>query len=103
MLNYKLKTIILGNINLIEYCNKEGIDLDILKKCRIETINKQFFFALQKENAPKMPEGYFGCDLRTQPDVVLIMDVDEAGNFYFEQTEHTVRILRYKVHGEDGL
>lgn len=92
MLNYKLKSIIIDNIHLIEYCNKEGIDRDILKQCRIETINKQFFFGLQKENIPELPKDFIGCDLRAQPDVVLIMDVDEAGNYYFEQTEHTVRI-----------
>lgn len=48
-----LKTIVLGNTHLIEYCNSTGIDISKLKSCDIERMDNLLVFTLEKENKPK--------------------------------------------------
>ena len=85
---------IMDNINLLRFCQVAEIDLSIFYQCDIEKMDNQFMFVLQKENAPQMPEGVYGCDLRAQPDIVLIVEPDENGNLIIGTTRHTVRILK---------
>ena len=94
---------IIDNIHILEYCQKEGIDLSILRQCNIEKMNikgmnEKFVFVLDKEDAPEIPEGSCGLefDLDTQPDVVLVVEADDEGNITFEQFPQTHRILLNK-------
>ena len=51
-------------------------------------------FTLDKENKPKLPDGFIGYDFITQPDVVLEVNADEKDNLTFIQTPKTYRILK---------
>ena len=87
------KRVIMDNINILKHCEESGIDKLKLHKCNIEKMDNVFMFVLDKEDIPKNPPEYFGCDLRFQPDVVLEVHFDENGNLTFNQTDKTYRIL----------
>ena len=93
-LNNKLKTMIFGNIELIRFCNNSFINIEKLKQCEIERMNGIYMFALEKENKPvskcMIP---LDVDIATQPDVVLIMEVNDDGTINFKTTDKTKRIL----------
>lgn len=93
-LNNNTKTIIFGNVHLINYCKNAGIDTNKLKKCEIEKMGNIYVFVLSKENTPKstcmIP---LDVDIATQPDIVLTMEVTENEKYKFETTAKTVRLL----------
>lgn len=94
----ELKKVVLGNIELIKYCNEVGIDLEKLAQCRIERIGKgeALIFALSKENVPKSTQLIpLDFDLDSQPDIVLIMHVTE-NDIFFDVFDETRRVLNIK-------
>ena len=89
------KELVVGNETLIKYCKSSGIDHKKLKNCSIEKMGDNYIFTLKKENMPKsnltLP---LDIDLDTQPDIVLIMNVNrENGKITFESTNDTIRII----------
>lgn len=89
-----LKTIVLGNTHLIEYCNSTGIDISKLKSCNIERMDNLLVFALEKENKPKSTQIIpLDVDLATQPDPVLQIEVN-GDKLNFHTTDKTSRILK---------
>lgn len=93
-LNKPSKEIVMGNVILLNHCNKIGVDLKRLKKCNIERMGNMFVFVLSKENVPKsMAAVPLDIDIASQPDIVLIMKIEEDGKITFEETEKTIRIL----------
>lgn len=89
-----LKTLVLGNIHLIEYCNSMGIDLSKLKSCNIERMDNLLAFILEKENKPKSTQIIpLDIDLVTQPDPVLQIEVN-GDKLYFHTTDKASRILK---------
>lgn len=88
------KRMIMDNINIMNYCKRIGIDRSKFHQCNIEVMNGLFYFVLSKVDAPKFPDGVFGCDLRGQPDIVLIVKPDAAGNLIFLKTQKTHRIMQ---------
>lgn len=89
------KHLILGNVHLISYCNSVGIDINKLKQCNIEKMGDKYVFVLSKFNAPKSKSLIpLDVDIATQPDIVLIMDVDaDNEKVSFETTSKTIRVL----------
>lgn len=93
-LSKESRAIIYGNIELLKKCNEAGIDLDKLKKCNIEKMGKQYVFVLSKENKPKSKSSLpLDIDIDTQPDIVLIMKINDKQQITFETTDSTRRIL----------
>ena len=89
-----LKTLVLGNVHLIEYCNSTGIGLSKLKSCNIERMDNLLVFTLEKENKPKSIQIIpLDIDLATQPDPVLQIEVNDD-KLYFHTTGKTSRILK---------
>lgn len=93
MLNATTKKLILGNVELLKYCNSACIDVLKLGQCNIERMGHHYVFGLKKENIPISTAGLpLDIDIASQPDVVLIMTVTEE-DIIFETTEKTIRIL----------
>ena len=87
MLGKATKNIVLGNVQLLEYCKQHSIDHTKLRRCNIEKMGDKYFFVMPKKNVvPSLSN-----DIDSQPDVVLTMD---AGSdiFYFENTKWTSAI-----------
>lgn len=92
-LNNNSKLLVLGNIELIKYCSNSGISLDKLKKCNIEKMDNNYVFVLSKNTSIKSESLIqLDVDLDTQPDIVLIMEVNN-GIFRFKTTDKTIRVL----------
>lgn len=92
-LNKDAKSILFGNIYLLDYCNKSCIDMAKLKKCNIEVMGKNYIFVLSKEDAPISKQLLpLDMDLLTQPDVVLIAEVD-GDKLMIQTTEKTMRVI----------
>ena len=88
MLSNPTKNILLGNVQLIDYCRNQRIDMGKLRNCNIEKMGNVYFFVLSKRcTAPSLDK-----DIDSQPDVVLTMDVSNA-DFQFNNTEWTERVL----------
>ncbi len=65
-----MKNLILGNVQLIEYCHNNDVDISMLKNCNIERMGDLFLFVLpQKDLEPIMDN-----DIATQPKIILAMD-----------------------------
>ena len=90
MLGKTSKKIVMGNIQLMDYCNNNSISLVKLNDCNIEKIGNTYFFVLKKENQPD--ETSMDADIDSQPDVVLTMDVTND-DFKFENTQWTSRVI----------
>lgn len=88
MVSNPTKNIIIGNIQLIDYCSTQHIDIKKLQDCNIEKMGNTYFFVLSKENAEKCS---MDNDIDCQPDVVLTMDVSDSV-FQFNDTDKTCRI-----------
>lgn len=89
-----LKTLVLGNVHLIECCDSTGIDLSKLKSCDIERMDNLLVFTLEKENKPKSTQIIpLDIDLATQPDQVLQIEVSDD-EIHFHTTDKTSRILK---------
>ena len=88
MLSNPTKNILLGNIQLIDYCKNQRIDMRKLRNCNIEKMGNVYFFVLSKRCATPSLDN----DIDTQPDVVLTMDVSNT-DFQFNNTEWTERVL----------
>lgn len=94
-LSEQAKVILFGNIELIKYCRRVGIDEEKLKKCNIGIMGNMYVLSLSKENPPKSKcILHIDIDLDTQPDIVLIMSVSNKGGIDFETTSFTKRVLR---------
>ncbi len=89
MVSIPTKNIIIGNIQLIEYCNAQHIDLNKLQNCNIEKMGNTYFFVLSKRNVGDVS---MDDDIDCQPDVVLTMDVTDSV-FQFNNTDKTERIF----------
>lgn len=89
MLSKETKKVVLGNVQLLEFCKHQNIDIEKLKYCNIERMGDEFFFVMPRNNgiAPTLEN-----DIATQPDVVLIMHTSSE-DFDFETTEWTLKIL----------
>lgn len=84
MLSSAAKNLVLGNIQLIEYCDRNKIDLTKLNQCNIERMGNKYFFVMPKENViPSLDN-----DIASQPTVVLTMDTTQDV-FTFENIEGT--------------
>ena len=93
-LNKNDKYILMGNIELLNKCKEMAVDINKLKKCNVEQMGNHYVFVLSKDNVPKQGRiPSLANDIATQPDIVLIMKVDN-GKLTFETTEYTPRILR---------
>jgi len=87
MLGNAMKNVLLGNVQLLDYCNKQGIDISELSKCNIERMGSKYYFVLPKPGIrPTMDN-----DRASQPDVVLTMDA-HTDRFKFEQTVWTEKV-----------
>lgn len=88
------KAIVMRNIDLLNHCNKIGIDQTKFRECNIERMGTNFVFVLSKEGADKYKGTFLEHDIDTQPDIVLIMKVSEDGDkVEFEETSKTTRVL----------
>lgn len=83
---------IFGNKDLIKFCNESGISMQKMRKCNIEKMGDIYVFVLSK-NHGYGKDTYLEHDLKTQPDVVLLMMYDGNNKFNFETTEKTERVL----------
>ncbi len=88
MVSKQEKNIILGNVQLLNYCDNNNIDMQKLSDCDIERIGTRFIFVLRKNNNNLEPT--LANDIDTQPDIVLTMEVENK-NFVFSETEFTNR------------
>lgn len=86
------KAVLMGNRDLLEYCNNVGISVSKLEMCNIEKMGETYVFVLSKNyNYPKPV--LLEHDIDTQPDIVLIMEYQGQKKFKFETTTHTRRVL----------
>lgn len=93
-LNSKNKAIVMGNVELLRYCQKKAINLDKIKTCEIEKMGDKFVFCLNKEDLPvPLSEVLLEYDIVSQPYIVLIMWADEQGKIFFKETSDTFRVL----------
>lgn len=88
MLGKSSKNIIMGNIQLINYCANHSISLAKLSDCNIEKMGNTYFFVLGRGIKSVSMDN----DIDTQPDVVLTMDVS-SGDFIFNNTQWTSRVI----------
>lgn len=88
MLKRTAKTMVMGNVQLLDYCKKNNIQIAKLNTCNIEKMNDLYFFVLPKN----IKNASMEHDIDSQPDVVLAMDTSDD-KFKFEQTEWTSKIL----------
>ena len=89
MINKPTKSVLLGNIQLLDYCKRQHIDLDKLQMCNVERMGNKFFFVLSiGAKSPTLEN-----DIESQPDVVLTMDVSKSC-FQFDRTEWTRRVVK---------
>lgn len=89
------KAVLLGNIELLKFINEHALDMDKIKQCNIETLgNNCYAFCMSKKDAPKSKYPWFpmDVDLATQPDIVLVMNVDD-GKITIESTDKTRELL----------
>lgn len=92
-LNDDMKRIVIGNVDLIKYCNSIGVDLSKLRKCHIERMGNHLVFGLPKIGVLKSQnELPLDIDIDSQPDIVLVMTV-EGDDLRFETTKNTVKVL----------
>ncbi|MGY3663001.1 MAG: hypothetical protein ACXAHE_03870 [Roseburia sp. 1XD42-69] len=88
------KTILFGNIDLINYCKNIGVNFNILKKCNVEKMGNTYVFVLSKDNIEQsnliIP---LDIDMDSQPDIVLTMEVEPEGSIKLNTTDKTVRLL----------
>lgn len=70
MLSIAAKHLVLGNTQLIDYCNRNKIDLTKLSQCNIERMGNKYFFVMPKKNIIPTLDN----DIASQPIVVLTMD-----------------------------
>ena len=89
MLSDETKKVVLGNVQLLRYCEQKNISINKLRKCNIERMDDKFFFVMTKNNGI---EPTLENDIATQPDVVLIMHTISKV-FDFETTEWTSKIF----------
>lgn len=87
MLNENTKIVIMGNVQLLDYCKENEINIQKLSKCNIERMGSKYFFVLGKDISDPSLEN----DIDSQPDVVLMMDVSNE-TFKFSLTENTKRV-----------
>lgn len=93
MLANSTKKLILGNIDLLNYCQTHSINIEKLNKCNIEKMGDEFMFVLDKENVPKSSQIIpLDIDIETQPDIVLIVSISDCG-IQIETTNKTRRLL----------
>jgi hypothetical protein len=89
-LNKYSKSIVMGNIQLLEYCSENRLNINTLKHCEVEKMENEYYFVYPKSYVSLEEAG----DIGSQPDVVLIMDISETDEYKFTETECTERILR---------
>lgn len=89
MLSTKTKNVVLGNIQLLNYCKCQNIDIAKLQSCNIEKMGDKYYFVMPRKGVTPTLDN----DIASQPIVVLTMDVSSE-NFDFENTEWTVYIAR---------
>lgn len=89
MLSVTTKNVVLGNIQLLNYCKSQKIDVTKLYGCNIEKMGNKYFFVLPKKDVPSTMEH----DIDSQPNVVLTMDASSE-DFDFETTEWTEQIVQ---------
>lgn len=66
------KNFLLHSDEVLQFCQKEGIDLNKLRLCRIEKMFGEYVFGFPKKISGDT-EWYLHEDLSTQPDIVLII------------------------------
>jgi hypothetical protein len=88
MLKKSFKDIIMGNVQLMDYCKENDIKLNKLKSCNIEKMGDVYYFVLPKG----MEQTSLDNDIDSQPDVVLTMDTSDD-TFRFANTEWTPRVI----------
>lgn len=89
------KAVLLGNIELLKFINEHALDMDKIKQCNIESLGDNCYaFCMSKKNAPKSKCPWFpmDVDLATQPDIVLLMNVDDRV-ISIESTDKTRELL----------
>ena len=92
-LSKDVQNVVLGNIELIKYCQNCGIDIKQLKKCNVERMGPHYVFGMPKKAAANSDNILkLDIDMDTQPDIVLIMTA-ENGKISFETTKHTTKVL----------
>ena len=92
MVGFSTKTLILGNKDLLNYCKSCGISTEKLRQCNIEKMGDSFVIVMPKEGS-ELVESTMENDIATQPDIVLIMRVEESGDIEFRTTDSTIRLL----------
>lgn len=86
------KLLLLRNIDLVKYINENGLDMDKLKQCNIERFGTNcYVFGLSKKK-PDNGDGLFDIGLASNPDIVLILNVDN-GKITIESTDKTMELL----------
>jgi hypothetical protein len=89
----KEKKMFMRNIDFIKYINSKPIDVDKLSKCSIEKMDGDYYIVLSKENIPKSTCALpLDVDIASQPDIVLIVRVNEDGTLNIQGTDKTQRI-----------
>lgn len=88
------KKLVLGNIELIRFCMNNNLDINKLSNCSIEKMKHDYYLCLPKEGVQGLNKAgvLLEKDTETQPDVVLIISLDDVDNIKFETTEFTKRI-----------
>ena len=87
-----LKVIVLGNSDLIDYCNKVGISLKMLKNCNVEKMGNSYVFVLSRDFPKSKQMIPLDLDIASQPDIVLFMEYSKGG-LIFKTTDKTSRVL----------
>lgn len=105
------KRLVLGNVELLKFCENNNIDLEKLKECSIERMRQPketcsyYLFGIKKEYIPESKcELLLDIDIPSQPAIVLILTVPDKGEISFETTDDLFRVLKYSTDiDEDGL
>lgn len=91
----KEKKMFMRNVDFIKYIHSHPIDVEKLKKCNIEKMGGDYYIVLSKENIPKSTYALpLDVDIESQPDIVLIVSVNEDGTLDIQETGKTKRILK---------
>lgn len=86
------KAVLIGNKDLITYCESVGISMEKLEICNVEKMGDTHVFVLSK-NHGYGAETLLEHDIETQPDIILIMEYTGDKKFKFETTSNTKRVL----------
>ena len=90
-LSEQSKLLLFRNIDLMQYMNNNGLDMNKLKKCNVERFgNNCYVFGLSKNKHRE--DGLLDVGIASNPDIVLVLNIGD-NDITVESTDKTRELL----------